>query len=260
MTEKIDKKIIRFLEKNKKITNKDLYKSFPDTKQSLLREYKSEFLQSIKQKKTEPTKSKATKPIVKASSNKSLPLSKKVYAYLEKNPTCSNEELYQKFKGQSKSSIRGFKATYFKNKEILKPKIEKKVKEDSTIVSGVKNIKKIAFSKTKKVIDQAEKIFPDSLSKNDLEKKVVKLEKRVEGILELLKESLPEKEYVKENFSKKINVLDNRIKDLEENLLSFIKEKRGKLSNELKNLDDIQNAISNKISSFIKNIKNKYDR
>jgi len=267
MAESNAKKVTEFLKNNPRAKTEELYSQFPDVKQSTLRNYKSKFgsASSTKSDKS-PTKTKKTPPaaktVEKATAKKKgtaavhqtskttkkagkTPLSQLVFDHMKANPKATNEDLYLAFPDKSKSSLRGYKATYHKQTE--NPAIKQmnlfKASAQKTALKAKKKIQDTINEKRGQI---------KSLSKEDLEIKINELEDKISHIYHFLQENLPSSKTLKDTWASKAGPIDKRVKDLEENLMSFIKEKRLRVSSEL---DEMQHRVSTFISS-LKNKKN----
>ncbi len=164
MADSIAQQVKKLLKKNPDISNEEMYEMFPDVRPNTLQRYKSKFLEEGGAKKpaakkaTQTATKKTTKPARKATaklSDKAI-VKKKVFAYLDKTPQTTNEELYAAFSKVSRYSLRGLKTSHTKSsgaKTPVEAKTEAKAKKATASKSATETPLKLMINQVKSLID-----------------------------------------------------------------------------------------------------------
>ncbi len=122
MAESISQQVKKLMGENPDISNKEMYERFPNVTQTTLRYYKSKYSRGKDAENSAGRSSKAKRSKTSAGSAAAMKrekelLKKRVFAYLNKSPEKSNEDLYQAFPKVSKYALRGLKTSHRKRRE-----------------------------------------------------------------------------------------------------------------------------------------------
>lgn len=289
MADSISQQIKKLIKKKPDISNAELQKAFPGTRDATLKHYKTKFVDELgasakKSKKvTKANKTEKAKPATKA---------KKVAAPKIKATAKPKKVAAPKAKATAKpkkAAAPKAKATA-KPKKVVAPKAKapakpKKVAAPKAKAKAPKSLKEQIFmfldKKPNTTYNELKKAFK-TVSQQTLrgyKASYVKVAKPKKADV-LKKKAIPAKKALvvktatKPELEKRLALMEKQItkllgekagkggsvkasisakaKDLEVNLLSFIKEKK-------KTLDELQNYVTTEVSSFLASIKGKKD-
>ncbi len=154
-------------------------------------------------------------------------IAEKVQDFINKNPDCTNQDLYAKFPKVRPNTLRHYKSKFAHA-------------SDSTTED----------SKTQ--------------TKSTLATRVAELEAKVQALesKQSFKNIFEGKNPLGGRFGLNSENLDKTLKDFEDNLISFIKDAKGKVTAKAKskgefNIEELQQVITSKVTQLFNSLKNK---
>ncbi len=166
-------------------------------------------------------------------------IAEQVAEYLTKHPETDNQELYAAFPQVRSNTLRHYKSKF------QGPQASNKANPKA------KTAPTTPGKKATKAHSQANAAAAKSAKpKNDLEKRLAKLEKEVNRLGQLIENKHP----FKDMLSQTTGTLDKVLKDLEENLGNLKAKVQGNYMNDLR-LEELQQMITQRVSQFVQSLK-----